>query len=225
MLKKTLKYPVFLELALRETKTFWVNIFENLAYGKAPHGCYITSSDFLVCNTKSKSFTYYLNSTDKDVDTIGKEVFQLLSQKLNLLSQSDKIAKLQKFDEIKRQLRENVNGDNWSNIKRKKWKDIMLEFYIINESKKYNLSIAATRFLLSTVFVLFIFKKIVSGDVDFKKGKILTIRNVQFLPNGTWIIKKNNNYILPKSEIFVKKKKLLKDRWEKYKAKCRVPQT
>ena len=222
MFKKTLKYPVFLELSLREEKTFWVNIFENLAYGKAPHGCYITSSDFLVCNTKSKSFTYYLNSTDKDLATIGKEVFNLLSQKMNILSQSDKMAKLQHFDDVKRQLRESVNCDNWANIKRKKWKDIMLEFYIIKESKKYKLTVGETRYLLATVFVLFIFKKIVSGDVDFKKGKILMIRNLK-LSKGAWTIQKNDSYILPKSEIFVKKKKLLKDRWEKYKTKCRAP--
>jgi hypothetical protein len=224
MLKKTLKYPVFLELALREEKTFWVKIFENLAYGKAPHGCYITSSDFLVCNLKSRSFNYYLNSTNKDLETIGKEVFDLLSQKMNILSQSDKIAKLQRFDNVKKGLRESVNGDKWANIKRKKWKDIMLEFYIIKESKKHNLSVAATRYLLATVFVLFIFKKIVNEDVDFKKGKILTIRNLK-ISNGAWTIKKNDSYILPKSEIFVKKKKLLKDRWEKYKAKCRALQT
>lgn len=224
MFKKTLKYPVFLELALREEKTFWVNIFENLAYGKAPHGCYITSSDFLVCNTKSKSFNYYLNNTSKDLETIGEEVFNLLSQKMNILSQSDKIAKLQRFDDVKKRLRESVNGEKWANIKRKKWKDIMLEFYIINESKKYNLTVAATRYLLATVFVLFIFKKIVNDDVDFKKGKILTIRNLK-LSDGAWTIKKNDSYILPKSEIFVKKKKLLKDRWEKYKTKCRALQT
>jgi len=224
MFKKRLKYPVFLELALREEKTFWVNIFENLAYGKAPHGCYITSSDFLVCNTKSKSFNYYLNSTSKDLETIGEEVFNLLSQKMNILSQSDKIAKLQRFDDVKKRLRESVNGEKWANIKRKKWKDIMLEFYIINESKKYNLTVAATRYLLATVFVLFIFKKIVNDDVDFKKGKILTIRNLK-LSDGAWTIKKNDSYILPKSEIFVKKKKLLKDRWEKYKTKCRALQT
>ena len=57
LVKKELLYPIFLECSQHADDTFWENIFEDLAYGKAPYGTYI-SKDFLCCGYKKKEFSY-----------------------------------------------------------------------------------------------------------------------------------------------------------------------
>jgi hypothetical protein len=47
--KREIAYPVFLEACQYTEDAYWENIFEELAYGKAPYGTYI-SKDFLCCS-------------------------------------------------------------------------------------------------------------------------------------------------------------------------------
>ena len=56
-IRKEIVYPIFLECVESIEDTFWKNTFEDLAYGKSPHGTYI-SNDFLICKSKDKEFNY-----------------------------------------------------------------------------------------------------------------------------------------------------------------------
>ena len=55
-IKKEIVYPIFLECFQYITDKFWLNIFEDLAYGKAPYGTYISkgslTSIFVLTNLK-----------------------------------------------------------------------------------------------------------------------------------------------------------------------------
>ena len=90
-IKKEIVYPIFLECCQYTTDIFWENVFEDLSYGKTPYGTYITK-DFLCCNYKDKEFSYKIEK-NKDTEQLYNDIFNLLSKKLGLLSQRDKIKK------------------------------------------------------------------------------------------------------------------------------------
>ena len=89
-IKKEIVYPIFIECCKHATDIFWENIFEDLAYGKTPYGTYI-SKDFLSCKYKKKEFSYKIER--KLPELIYSEVYDLLSNKLGLLSNYEKIKK------------------------------------------------------------------------------------------------------------------------------------
>ena len=102
---KKIVYPIFLECCQYTNSIFWENIFENLAYGKAPYGSYI-SENFLCCSYKQKEFNYKIEK--KDSETVYKEVFSLLTNSLGIFSQQEKVE-----NDIKN------SRKNWNDIKKK----------------------------------------------------------------------------------------------------------
>ena len=81
--KKELIYPFFLECCQFTKDLFWVTIFENLAYGEAPYGTYI-SKGYLCCSFKNKKFTYKIER--KDAEILYRDIHNLLTNKVGILS-------------------------------------------------------------------------------------------------------------------------------------------
>ena len=77
VLKKEIIFPVFLNCIQYITDSFWVNIFEDLAYGITPYGSYISKS-FLCCNYKDKEFSYKIER--KEPEQLYNDVLFLLSK-------------------------------------------------------------------------------------------------------------------------------------------------
>ena len=100
MYMKKIVYPIFLECCQYTNNIFWENIFENLAYGKAPYGTYIPKK-FLCCGYKQK-----------DSETVYKEVFSLLSNRLGTFAQQVK-----DFTNIENDIKN--SRKNWHGIKKK----------------------------------------------------------------------------------------------------------
>ena len=113
-IKKDLVYPFFLECCRFATDIFWENIFEDLAYGKSPYGTYI-SKDFLCCSYRNKDFSYKIEK--KDPEVIYNELYNLLSVKLGLLSQSEKVKKRKAFKDMENTMKD--TRKNWNDIKKK----------------------------------------------------------------------------------------------------------
>jgi hypothetical protein len=105
---------------------------------------------------------------------------------------------------------------DWSNIKKKNIKEIMIENFAISMKGKYNLSLSQTRYLVSIIFLAFIFKVISSNDIIISNGQIDSINGIEF-ENGKIIMEKDiydmNATITP--EIIIEKK-LMSDEWYKY---------
>ena len=208
---KEIVYPIFLECCQYATDIFWENVFEDLAYGKTPHGTYI-SKNFFCCNYKNKDFSYKITKTNSE--QLYKDIYNLLYNRLGLLSQKEKVKKHIDFTAIEDQIKEDRKC--WSSIRKKNVKDLLIENYVLEMKKKYSLTLKQAKYLLSIIFIGMVFKAITAKDIDYNDGKINNIEGIDF--NKKKILLKRDIYKIEvsfSSEI-VSDKKIMSDNWEKY---------
>jgi hypothetical protein len=208
-MKRELLYLFFIECCKYTEDKFWKNVFEDLAYGITPYGTYI-NKDYLICNYKDKEFVYKIQK--KDPKELFEEIYGIFKNKLSLMSKDEII---QKKDAVKTSTQD-INYDSWCNIKKKNLKDIMIEKYAINMGKKHNLSLNQTKYLVSLIFLSFIFKVITSDDITMKDGYIESINGIEY-ENGK-INVKNNIYDIQVNitpDIIINNS-LMSDDWNKY---------
>lgn len=163
-IKKEIVYPIFLEACQYVKDTFWKNVFEDLAYGHTPYGTYITKG-FLRCNYKDKEFSYKIDTVNPE--KLHTEVYNLLHEKLGLLSDKDKLKKKHDFYNL-----EQDTHKTWATIRKKNIKDLLIENYVVEMKQKHGLSVSQTRYLLSTIMLCLIFKVITAKDIQYKNGQI-----------------------------------------------------
>ncbi len=209
--KREIAYPVFLEACQYTEDAYWENIFEELAYGKAPYGTYI-SKDFLCCSYKRKEFSYKLEK--KDAKTVFEDVYNLLTNKLGLLSQREKLDKRKAFSECEDTIKD--SRQTWMGIKKKNIKELLIELYVVRMKKKHSLSLKQSRHLLSIITVALCFKVLTGDDICYKDGQIASIEGIDFL--NKQVVIKRNLYSLETSFApnIMLDKKLMADSWEKY---------
>ena len=209
--KKEIVYPIFLECCEFIEDTFWKNVFEDLAYGKCPYGSYI-SKDFFCCNYKNKEFIYKIEK--KDTQVLYNDIYDLLVKKLGLLSHKDKIKKKVDFVNIENSIKE--YRKNWSNIRKKNIKDLLIENYVIDVKNKHSLSIKQARNLLSLIFIGMVFKVITVKDIMYEDGVIQNIEGISFKDKE--IVLERDIYEFESNTLpfVIIEKKLMADTWEKY---------
>lgn len=211
VIKKEILYPVFLECLKFINDAFWENIFEDLAYGKTPYGTYI-NKDFLCCNYKDKEFSYKIEK--KDPETLYNDIYSLLGKKLGILSIRDKTNRQIDFQNIENELKE--CRKNWSNIRKKNIKDLLIERYVLNMKNRYSLSYKQAQTLLSTIFIGLVFKVISVKDIKYSDGSITEIEGISF-SNKEFKFEKNiyGNEIEFRKCILLDKNSM-SDNWEKF---------
>jgi len=175
VIKKEIVYPVFLECLQFTNDFFWENIFEDLAYGKTPYGTYI-NKDFLCCNYKDKEFSYKIEK--KEPEQLYNDILFLLGKKLGILSLKDKNNKQIDFKNIENELKE--CRKNWSNIRKKNIKDLLIERYVLSMKDKYLLTFKQAQELLSHIFIGLVFKVISVKDIKYNDGVITSIDGITF---------------------------------------------
>lgn len=210
-IKKDIVYPIFIECLQFTEDIFWENIFEDLAYGKTPYGTYI-SKDFLCCKYKKKDFSYKIER--KDPKILYEEVYNLLANKLGLLSNTEKIKKKKMINELETNLKH--SGKNWVDIKKKNTKETLIELYVAKMKNKYSLSIAQSRYLLSIIFVAMVFKVISNKDIEYENGVIHNIKGIDFIKRQIIVEKDLYNLEVSFAPDIVLDKNLMSDSWEKY---------
>lgn len=210
-IKKDIVYPIFIECLQFTEDIFWENIFEDLAYGKTPYGTYI-SKDFLCCKYKKKDFSYKIER--KDPKILYEEVYNLLANKLGLLSNTEKIKKKKMINELETNLRQ--SGKNWVDIKKKNIKETLIELYVAKMKNKYSLSITQSRYLLSIIFVAMVFKVISNKDIEYENGVIHNIKGIDFIKRQIIVEKDLYNLEVSFAPDIVLDKNLMSDSWEKY---------
>ena len=175
--KNEILYPKLLECCDKTESLYWAQVFENLAYGRLPYGCYV-NKEFLCCNFKGKKFSYKLDY-NKDSSTLFTEIYNLLHNKLGVISDEQRKNKLEEI--------ENNEADwktkKWNTIKKKNVKDVLIDNFIILMKKTYNLDYNNTTKLKNTILLGLIFKTITSKDIDYENGKIITIGGINFEHN------------------------------------------
>lgn len=210
-IKKEIIYPVFLECCQYTGDVFWENIFEELAYGKAPYGTYLYK-DFLCCSYKRKEFTYKIEK--KDVETIYKEVYKLLNHKLGLLSNREKTKKKKVFFDLEETMKD--SRKNWSDIKKKNTKELLIELYVTRMKNKHFLTIKQARYLFSVITMSLVFKIITSDDITYKNEHITHIEGINFSKKKVIIERELYNLDATFTQNILLEKKLMSYNWEKY---------
>jgi len=210
-IKKEIIYPVFLECCQYTDDTFWENIFEDLAYGKAPYGTYI-SKDFICCSYKKKEFSYRIEK--KDVKTIYIEVYNLLTRKLGILSQREKVKKRKAFTDLEETIKE--SRKSWSDIKKKNMKELLIELYVTRMKIKHSLSIKQARYLLSVIMLALAFKVITGDDIEYVNDHIVHIDGIDFTNKQVIVERDLYNLEVSFAHHIVLDKKLMSDNWDKY---------
>ena len=211
-IKKEIVYTIFLECGQYTTDIFWENVFEDLSYGKTPYGTYITK-DFLCCNYKDKEFSYKIEK-NKDTEQLYNDIFNLLSKKLGLLSQRDKIKKKIDFYNIEEEIKE--GRKNWSSIRKKNIKDLLIEKYVIDMKNKYSLSIKQAKYLLSIIFIAMVFKVITVKDIHYENGKISHIEGIEFKKKQVIVLRDIYNIETNLNSCILIEPNLMSYNWEKY---------
>ena len=210
-IKKDIIYPVFLECCQYAIDNFWVNMFEDLAYGKTPYGTYI-SKNFFCCNYKNKEFSYKIERKESNV--LYTDIYNLLTKNLGILSRQEKVKK--RFDFHKLQTKIKDTRQEWANIRRKNIKDLLVERYVIDMKNTYSLSLKQSKYLLSIIFIALIFKVFTSKDIEYGDGKIKSISGIEFTNKNILIKRGIYDIDVNISEEMFEDKKIMKDNWEKY---------
>ena len=185
VIKRDIIYPVFLECCKHADDSFWENIFEDLAYGKTPYGTYI-NKNFLCCSYKNKEFSYKIER--KDSYQLYNDIYNLLTNKLGVLSTKEKLKKRDNFNDTENRIKECWH--EWCDIKKKTIKDLLVERYVVDMKNKYCLTVKQSKYLLSIIFIAIVFKIITSEDIKYYEGKIQNIDGIEF-SQKTIIIKRN----------------------------------
>lgn len=209
-MKNELIYPFFIECCKYASDRYWKNIFQDLGYGITPYGTYI-NKDFLTCNYKDKEFVYKIQK--KDPKEIYNELYHIFRTKLALMSREEII---QKKDDINSNLEDINSYDDWGSIKKKNLKEVMIERFVIDMKKTYNLTSKQSKNLVSIIFLGFVFKVFISSDVKVSEGKIESINGLEF-SEGKIILQKNIYDIqVNVSPEIVMNRKVMSDEWEKF---------
>ena len=211
LVKKELLYPIFLECCQHADDTFWENIFEDLAYGKAPYGTYI-SKDFLCCGYKKKEFSYKIEKKTSDI--IYKEIYALLTKRLGLLSQREKVKKKKVFTDLEDSIKD--TRKKWSDIKKKNMRELLIELYVTRMKNKHMLSSKQAKYLISIILIAIVFKVITAVNIHYSDGRIKSIDGIDF--DKKQVIIKRDLYSLEVnfSPHIVIDKKVMADNWEKF---------
>lgn len=210
-IKKDIVYPVFLECCQHADDIFWETIFEDLAYGKPPYGTYI-SKDFLCCSYKKKEFSYKIER--KDSQSIYTDVYDLLTKKVGILSQREKVRKRKAFSDLEENIRD--SRKNWNNIRKKNIKELLIELYVSRMKIKHSLNIKQAKYLLSIIMLGMVFKVITNDDIDYADGAIRHIEGIDFIKKQVVVTRGLYNFEVSFTPNIVIEKKQMTEEWDKY---------
>jgi hypothetical protein len=211
VIKKEIIYPVFLECCEFAVDTFWENVFEDLAYGKTPYGTYI-NKNFLCCSYKNKDFSYKIER--KKPKKLYDDIYVLLTKKLGILSQKEKVKKRIDFNNTESRIKK--FRQDWVNIRKKNIKDLLVQRYVVDMKNKHSLTIKQAKYLLSIIFIAIVFKVITSQDIEYIDGKILNITGIEYSKNKIIIKRDIYNIECNISPEILCDKKIMSENWEKY---------
>ena len=211
--RRELIYPIILQCCSYANDTYWENILEDIAYGRAPYHTYITN-DNLTSSTKNGEFSINLAVENASPEELCNKICNTLREKVGIMSRMERIQSKEKFNSHESRLHR--SQDNWSMIKKKNLKDLLVENYIVRMKEKHDLSVAEARKALSLIFVAMVFKVITQKDIHYYDGKIHDIEGISF--SDKKIIMEREIYSTEKdhSVQLIMEKNLMSSYWDKY---------
>jgi len=126
---------------------------------------------FMCCGFKGKEFSYRVDP-NIPVPQLFKEVKKILKSKLGIQSSSDILSSREKFEKTSERLALNECND-WNLIKKKEVKCLLLENFIISQSKSLNRM--QQKKLLSSLMLAIQLKIINNEDININEGRVVEI--------------------------------------------------
>lgn len=167
MSRKEILYPDILNAMNHTHDEFWLNFFEDMAYGNLPYGVYVRDNAVLYCNIKNKNFTFQFYKKE------GKEIYDTLYEIFRSKFYSNKIF-----------CSENLHNVPWNKIKKKMIKNVLFEKYVIQKKQEYDLSFFQIMKLLANITLGIYFKLIDKSYIDYDSTScsIINIKGITFKP-------------------------------------------
>lgn len=206
-MKRELVYPFFIDCCEFTEDKFWKGIFEDLAYGIAPYGAFV-SKGAIVCNYKDKKFMYHIKK--KDPKELYNEIYNLFTSKLNVMSKEQILYRKEAAELIQE------TPTDWLSIKKKNYKDVLIENWAIKKKSAYSLSIAQTKYLISIIFLGLIFKVFTSKDIILLNGEIDKINGISFAPHKVNVERDIYQIDFSPSPEIITEKLNMSDEWDRY---------
>lgn len=178
--QKDVVYPILKECAIIVKDKFWKQFYEDLACGKSTKGIYI-GNGIIQSSNKRNGFNYSI--TDKAPEIIVKELHHLLTTLTNICSKKDLTQKRGIIKELEEELN-NYDKSEWTAIKRKNIRNMLIINYAILLHKKYNLTWEFTTHAYRVILNAFENKTHTSKDVVYKRGKIQNIKDIEYDESG-----------------------------------------
>lgn len=169
-------YPVFIDISTQIEDVFWKSILVDLSYGICPKGSFISKGN-LCCYKKAEKILKNIDSFVLNVN----DVILFLKQNTSLRSQKEKnkvLEELKKYNNM-----EDIT--NWTSIKKKSLKDVLIERYILSIYKKYVLNYEQISSIKSDLLLAIAFKHIKPTDIFIKDGEISEINGISFSEQGS----------------------------------------
>ena len=171
-------YPIFLQCTSYCIDKFWINIFNNLAYGITPYGSYIYK-DTLTYKTKSdKSFSCIID-TDTEPFALYTNVYDLIHTTMGITSPSQRLDMSNEFETA-----DDRDRTDWATIKKKNVKDMLIDLYALKVMNDHGRSMEDTRHLRGFICTAMAFKAITSTDITMMNGRIDSIKGIDFDDTG-----------------------------------------
>lgn len=200
-------YPYILECCLHTKDPIWIDLFIKLSRGICPRGSHIENNMIRV----GKNVVYEL---------VRKDSFVLYTDLIKLFkvhSTDDFKAYIdvcEKYEDCIVRIKEQ-NKDQ-KILKKKKNKFIHVENYILSLQQKYNLSRLQVKTILSKIQIAFMMKIITNKDIEFKNGRIISIRGVAENTGNIQIKKGTIKYSAKKKSNAQPNRINMMEKWEKY---------
>lgn len=172
----TIMYPVFLECSNIGDDIYWKKFFNDLSIGRCPKSIYI-NNDFILSSNRKYPFSFNIPTTytKEDVINIYNNLKRLLLENTDICSDND--IKLKNEEMIKTH-KEITNDTQWSDIKKKHTKEILILNFVVDMKNVYDLNNCAMRHLFSLITLSFLYKTHTSKDIIFENKKILQIKDI-----------------------------------------------
>jgi len=192
--EKNVVYNEIYECSLIETHKDWKQLFNDMARNICPKGIMIVENTTIKCNNSKKgciSYTFHNKEPNENL----KNIKELLQNYVNI----DKNILNNFFKNI---LDDTEDVNEWKKIRKKNYKEILLQNYAIKISQENNLcSKQVYRVIYNS---LFLDKTHSSDDIEFLDNKIVNICDF-VVKNGTYVNEreyiKEVNKIKKKEEI------------------------
>ena len=110
------------------------------------------------------------------------DIYDIFKNKFGLLSKNDKLNKNKLFLKKQKEINDLLNKD-WYTIKRKNIRIMLIEKFVINKTKKYDLTLKQSKQLYNMIILGLLFKTINKSNIVYNNQNIKEIKSISFKKN------------------------------------------